>query len=126
MVPLVTLTMDKLTHYLEPPLEAQLPTPVTLDTHCLVHRHVLVEKMETGHPLYHFVKTVSIYLQCLILCRYVQLNSTENTEPSNVNYTTVGIFGGVLAATLLIAIIMVILVLLIKCIANMRSQRKQK
>ena len=41
---------------MEPPLGVQLPTPVTLATHCLVHSHVLVELMECGHLLSHHVK----------------------------------------------------------------------
>ena len=48
--------MDKWTHYLEPPLGAQLPTPVTLATHCLGHSHGLVEQMEAGHRFSLFVK----------------------------------------------------------------------
>ena len=56
VVPSLILLMDKWTHLLEPPLRAQLPTPVTLATHCLVHRHVLVEQMECGHLPSHFVE----------------------------------------------------------------------
>ena len=48
--------MDKWTHLLEPPLGAQLPTPVMLDTHCLVQRHALVEQMVYGHRLCQFVR----------------------------------------------------------------------
>ena len=55
---------------MEPPLEVQLPTPVTLATHCLVHSHELVELMETGH-LSLYVK-VSAALPCL---NFYQLSS---------------------------------------------------
>ena len=48
--------MDKLQHHLGLPLGVQLPTPVTLATHCLVQRHVLVEQMETGQLLNLLVK----------------------------------------------------------------------
>ena len=55
MVCLLILITDMLTYPMEPPFEVQLSTPVTLVTHCLVHSHVLVELMETGHPLNHLV-----------------------------------------------------------------------
>ena len=45
-----------------PPLGVQLPTPVTLDIHCLVHGHVLVKLMEIGHILNLSVKVGSISL----------------------------------------------------------------
>ena len=41
--------MDEWTFQMELPLEVQLSTPVTLVMYCLVHRHVFVELMETGH-----------------------------------------------------------------------------
>ena len=45
-----------------PPLGVQLTTPVALATHCLVHSHVLVELMETGHILVLSVKVGYISL----------------------------------------------------------------
>ena len=67
--------MDKLTHLLEPPLEVQLPTPVTMAMHCLVHRHVLVEQMDLGHLLSQSVKasTCVTNLICCTLSVYPQL-----------------------------------------------------
>ena len=45
------LLMDLWTHHLELPLGERLHTTVPLASHCLVPSHVLVELMETGHPL---------------------------------------------------------------------------
>ena len=75
MAPSLILTMDKWTHLLEPPLGVQLLTPVTLATHCLVHRHVLVEQMDCGHLLNHSVKasTCVTNLICCTLSVYPQL-----------------------------------------------------
>ena len=73
VVPSLILVMDKWTHQLELPLKIQLPTPVTLATLCLVHSHVLVEQMETGHPLYHFVKvSITNLTNCTLLNQYSQ------------------------------------------------------
>ena len=57
-VPLLLLTMGEWKHHLDLPLGVQLPTLVTLATHCLVHRHVLVELMEYGHSLNQAVNEV--------------------------------------------------------------------
>ena len=67
MLPLIISLMDEWTHLLEPTLEVQLPTPVTLATPCLVHSHVLVEQMETGHPLNHFVEVSEHALSAAVL-----------------------------------------------------------
>ena len=73
VVPSLILVMDKWTHHLELPLEVQLPTPVTLATLCLVHSYVLVEQMETGHPLNHFVKvSITNLTNCSLLNQYLQ------------------------------------------------------
>ena len=60
---------------MEPPLGAQLPTPVALAMHCLVHSHALVELIKVGVSLHPSVNVrikifsiLSLVCVCVCLC----------------------------------------------------------